>query len=284
MSDNIILNSSNITNAGNNKLKYNFPRDVKFGKNDSLAISHLNIYYSWFNISKKYNNDFFQYSWWGTDGTISVTMDVTIPSGYYTINTLYEYFQSVMVKNGHYLETTTGEINYVYFIELVTNASHYGIEFRVSSFGEWMDFGDANGLSPYTDLWTSPNPAIWALPACSKEAPIFLTPQIIIPSNSNFGKLIGFSPQTISKDTTGLVVNERYSFLNDVVPNMNPSSSFIVTSNLISNGLSNPDNVLHSFTIPNNVGFGDLITLNGDVIYAWYIVVLYSSSRGPLHS
>ena len=35
MSDNIILNSSNITNAGNNKLKYDFPRDVKFGKNDS---------------------------------------------------------------------------------------------------------------------------------------------------------------------------------------------------------------------------------------------------------
>jgi hypothetical protein len=61
VSENIVLNSANILNKnkGNNKLSYSFPRDIKFGKNDQLAISHMNIYYSWFNISAKYNNNFF---------------------------------------------------------------------------------------------------------------------------------------------------------------------------------------------------------------------------------
>jgi hypothetical protein len=44
MSDNVVLNSNHIVNAGNNKMVYKFPKDVKFGKNDKLAVSHFNVY------------------------------------------------------------------------------------------------------------------------------------------------------------------------------------------------------------------------------------------------
>jgi hypothetical protein len=165
-----------------------------------------------------------------------------------------------MVANGHYLETAENS-QYMYFIELLTNSTYYSVEFRLSSVSDQMDFG--SGL---VDITADPifvkAPTTWAVPTT------FETPQIIIPSNSNFGELLGFDAQTISQDTTGDATNKQYSFLNNFVPNLNPSSSFIITCNLINNDFSIPNNVLYSFTIPNGVRFGDLITSNTDVIYS----------------
>lgn len=268
MSDNVVLNSNHIVNAGNNKMVYKFPRDVKFGKNDKLAVSHFNVYYSWFNISAKYNNNFFQYKWFNnTNGDVDETFDVVIPDGFYTVYTLYEFFQSKMVESGHVLETIDGS-NYVYFIEFLTNSTYYAIEMRLSSVSTVMDFTNSGQTSLVvpTDESTQAYvkaPTGWVLPA------EFKTPQIIIPSNSNFGKLFGFKPATIYEDIPGSVaINKQYSFLNDIVPNMNPSSSFVITCNLINNDFSIPNDVLYSFTIPSGVSFGDLITSNTDFIYS----------------
>jgi len=266
MAQNITLNSSNIINSSNNKLRYNFPRDVKFGKDDKLAISHLNIYYSWFNISSKYNNNFFQYKWWDMNGALTEVHDVNIPDGNYSINTLHEFFQKVMVENGHYLASTDGNYFY-YFIELLTNATYYSIEFRLSTVGEVMDFNNGHGATDFQNLppdqaTVVAAPTTWAVPA------VYEAPQIIIPSNSNFGKLIGYNAQTIQVASPSTTINTQYSILNDFVPNMNPSSSFTVSSNLVRNDFSIPNDILYSFTIPNGVGFGDLITSNTDLVYS----------------
>ena len=259
MSSNIILNKTHIANQNNNRLVYNFPRATKFGKDDTVAVSHFNVYFSWFNITAKYNNNFFQYKWWDMSGDLTQIIDVTIPDGFYSVNTLYEYIQSVMVQNGHYLETLDGG-NYVYFIELLTNSTYYSVEWRLSSANSSMDFG--SGLNPVTDYCKAPT--TWALPSQ------FETPEIIIPSNNKFGELVGFNQgSNIYEDlTVQPSTNEKYSFLNHVAPNMLPSSSYIVTCNLVNNDLSIPNDVLYSFTIPNNVGFGDLISNNSDVIFS----------------
>jgi hypothetical protein len=263
MSENIVLNSSNIVNKnnGNNKLSYSFPRDIKFGKKDQLAISHMNIYYSWFNVSSKYSNNFFQYKWWdntdlgGTGGRLTTVVDVIIPDGFYSVNTMFEFIQSVMVSNNHYLLTGGGD--YVYFVELLTNVTYYSIEWRLSSL---------NAKYIVDQNLQYPANAGWKAPAISDD--FFETAQIIIPSNSNFGTLIGYTGQTITKDTYGITAAGQYSFLNDMPPDMNPSSSFIITCNLISNDLGIPNNILYSFTIPPNISFGDLITSNTDIIYS----------------
>ena len=52
-----------------------------------------------------------------------------------------------------------------------------------------------------------------------------------------------------------------------MVPQMNPSSSYVITCNLINNPLSNPSNVLSSFTT-GGTSFGGLIIPNTDVIYS----------------
>lgn len=262
MSENIVFNSTNLTNknSGNNKLSYDFPRVMKFGKKDKLAISHMNIYYSWFNISAKNNNNSFKYLWWGPDelslgGELSVIVDVVIPDGFYSVNTLFEFIQSVMYKNNHYLKTAGGD--FVYFIELLTNVTYYSIEWRLSSL---------NSKYIIDNELEYPAGSDWKAPAVSDD--FYEAPKIIIPSTNKFGELIGYNHQTIEKDTYGITKAEQYSFLNNFTPNMNPSSSFIITCNLISNELGTPNNILHSFTIPPNTGFGDLISPDTDIIYS----------------
>ena len=258
MSSNIILNRLNIQNEDNNKLTYKFPSNVTFKKDDTIALNHFSIYFSWFNISSKYNNNFFQYKWWYNTATL-VTFDILIPNGYYSVTDLFEFIMSVMVKNNHYLKTTSGDN--VYFLELITNPVYYSLEFRISSLAEVITLnGVEYNITTSTDVWIAGD---WLPPTQ------FECPQIIIPSNNNFGELIGFSEgRVISQDTSTDIINKQFSFLNTQVPNMEPSSSFIVTCSLVDNDLGVPNNILHSFTVPNNTSFGDLNSPISDITYS----------------
>lgn len=259
MSNNIIINKTHVTNSGNNRLSYKLPRDVTFGKNSLIAITHFNLFYSFFNITAKYQNNKFFYKWFDEFGDLTVLVEVLIPDGYYTVGTLNEYLQREMVQNEHYLETVENN-NYIYFIEILANSTYYAVEVRLSSISSMMDFG--SGLAPITDYCKAPNSAIWKVPDT------FQTPEFIIPSNNNFGKLIGHNAGTLSMNLTGVTINKQYSFLNNYAATVDPSSSFIVTCNLVNNDMSIPNNVLYSFTIPNGVSFGDLISPQTEVIYA----------------
>ena len=57
-------------NSSNNRLRYNFPSDQQFDENTMVALSHLNIYFSWYNITAKNNNNFFQYRFWNLAGEL----------------------------------------------------------------------------------------------------------------------------------------------------------------------------------------------------------------------
>lgn len=263
MSSNIILNKNHIVNLnqGNNRLRYDFPRDIEFKEGDTLALSNLHIYLSWFNISAKYNNNRIQYKWFNnTDGTPDELYEIVIPDGFYSISTLNEYFISVMTQRGHYLETLDGK-NYIYFIELTTNSTYYSTSFRLSSLSDQYDFGDGNGLQPVTNVCKQPT--TWVLPSGQ-----FFAPELLIASNNNLGELLGYKPQTIRQDTSTDTTNKTYSFLSDFAPNMMPSSSYIITCNLVDNEMGIPNNILYSFTVPNNTGFGDLISPHNDLVYS----------------
>lgn len=260
MSSNIILNKNHIENLnkGNNRLRYEFPRDIQFKEGDTLALSNLHIYLSWFNISAKYNNNKIQYKWFNNiDGTPDELFSIDIPDGFYSISTLNEYFISKMTQREHYLQTLDGKNN-IYFIELTSNSTYYSTSFRLSSLGDEYDFGD--GLQSVTDVCKTPS--TWVIPTS------FQCPEIIMSSNNNLGELLGFNPQTLRQDTTGEVINKTYSFLSNFAPNMMPSSSYIITCNLVENEMGIPNNILYSFTVPNNVGFGDLISPHNDLVYS----------------
>lgn len=251
MSSNIILNKTHIIGNKNNHLRYEFNKTQEFILGDTLAVSHLNIYYSWFNITSKYNNNKFQYKWFNdtVDGEPTDIYDVIIPDGYYSIDTLNEFLIKKMVENKTYLKTSDG--NNMYFIEFLTNSTYYAVEIRISS----LSAGITDVIKPDGATWTIPE-----TPKC---------PIINILSNNNFGELIGFNPGMITEIVAeNIEDNLQYSFLNNFSPNLEPSSSYILTCSMIENNLSNPNDTLTSFSIPNNVGFGDLISLNSDVIYS----------------
>lgn len=255
MSNNVILNRTHITNNKNSRLSYHFNKSVEFNEGDTLAVSHLSMYYSWFNITQENNNNKFYYKWWDTEGNLTVLEEVLIDDGYYSVEALYEYLQRHMVSKGHFLETLDGQ--YMYFIELITNSTYYNITIRLNSVSNMFDFGSGETKitnyvkTPYT--WEFPN--------------TYETPEFIIPSNNNFGKLIGFTPQTVYKDFDGSPYQGKFDFSNDITPQMEPSSSFIITCNLINNELSNPNNVLYSFTL-SQTSFGDQINPKNDLVYS----------------
>jgi hypothetical protein len=124
------MNSSNLVQDGqNNKLIYRFPNSVVF-KDNSIAVSSVSMYYSWFNISSALGNNTFTYSW--TSGTTTTTYNVVIPDGLYEIAQLNSYFQFVMISNDTYLIDSSGK--YVYYAELILNPTRYAVQLNTFLF------------------------------------------------------------------------------------------------------------------------------------------------------
>eukprot|EP01041_Mallomonas_annulata_P020772 gene20772-40659_t len=117
----VVLNSTNITNTTTNStFVYKFPSTASI-KNGSVAVSTISQYFSTYNITTAYNNNSFKYIW--VDGS---TYTVSIPDGYYSFSDLNLYLEYVLITNGHYLTTSTGD--YVYLLQLGLNTTYYSIE------------------------------------------------------------------------------------------------------------------------------------------------------------
>ena len=226
----LILNSTNVVVGDNSRFNYTFPVSATFDKDDEIAVSSINIYYSWFNISSSLGNNTFSYTW----PVGSITINITIPDGFYTANTLNSYLQSVMITNNHYLINGSG--NYVYYIEFVENSSAYSIQF--------------NSYPIPTAL-----PAGWSAPAGWTGYPaVASTPQINIPS-SNIRYILGFNAGTYPT----VVQATNYSKISDFTPQFSPVQSVLVSCSLVNNILAIPSNILFSFA-PTDTTFGSIIS------------------------
>jgi hypothetical protein len=230
----IILNSTNVVNAPtNNKLVYTFQNGgVSFTNND-IALAQLSLYYSWFNINQPiYNNNTCSYIW--IDGTV---VNIIIPNGYYSAQTLNAYIESVMVANNHYLiNTVTGD--FVYYIQLQENVTFYAIQLNCYAVPTTLG-----------TTYTFPVGATWTLPLTPT------TPQFVVNSTSNFGLLIGFNAGSyppIPQATT-------YSIISQTTPQIQPISSLNLVCSIINNPFS-VNRTLYSCGIP-AVQFGQQISI-----------------------
>jgi hypothetical protein len=199
-------------------------------KDQQVALKSISLYYAWDNISAAQQNNTFSYIWHTSSGTTTHT--VTIPDGSYSIDDLNSYLQSVMIANGHYLVNDSGD--HVYYIEFLTNAVYYAVQLNCLALPTSLPSG-------YT------NPASMTFPATA------LTPRIVIPA-TNIRDILGLSEGTYpaTPQTTD------YSTYSSTAPQVSPTQSIVMTTNLISSGLTNPPNVLYSFT-PSGTSFGSII-------------------------
>lgn len=240
----LILNSSNIVQGSNNsKFKYIFPNGGYNFKDDLVAVQEISMYFSTFNITSAYGNNSFQYIW--VNGT---TFTVTIPDGYYSIATLNEYLQYVMIQNTHYLRTTSGQN--VYLLEMVINQSRYAVQLNTYLISSAI--ATANS-------WSLPAGATWVLPTNT------ISPMFQIQSN-NFTNIIGYVAgkypnAVISGAPPAQTQTPSYSvaqsFLSSTAPQITPYSSFLVFCSLVNNRAVIPNQLVFSFT-PSNVVFGGL--------------------------
>ena len=238
----IVLNQSNIIEDGTNStLRYRFPTSVQFKKN-YIAVSSVSMYYSWFNILSSYNNNKLSYTW--TSGGVSTTHTITIPDGLYEIATLNDYFQFVMVQNGHYLISDTGQ--YVYYFDITVNVSRYAIQLNTYKVPNSLPAGyttPSNFAGFPTETF---NPVI-TFPSLFNDI-VGYTPVngIEFSSSANIGDV--YVPPLVSSNSESKNGFGTLSYLSNTSPNVQPNSSLLLSISGISNHYTQPSTIAYSIS------------------------------------
>lgn len=235
----LVLNQSNVISNGglNNIYRYNFPGSATF-QNAKIAVSNIQVYYSWQNINTYYSNNTFSIIIPVGAGT--TTLNITFPNGSYSVADLNAYIQSQLVSNNYYLIDNNG--NYVYYVEFVENGVRYSIQLNEFPVPTVLPVG-----------WTNPG---WTLPLATR------TPQVVIPA-TNIQALLGFTAGTYPAAPQATT----YSALSTSTPQLSPVSSVILGCNLVNNKLANPRSTIYSFS-PGGVTYGSLIQSSA-YQYSW---------------
>ena len=228
MSYNLVLNSNNAIN--NSTFQYKFINGFVINDEAELAISNIQIPYSWFNVTQAYNNNSIQIRFPALSTTF-FTGTITFPDGFYTATDLNAYIQQYCIQNGLYLINASGQ--YVYYLTLLYNTTYYAVQVVAQ-------------LVPIT------TPSGWSAPANWVGFHVDTrTPQITI-SNNNFGIIIGYNPGIYpSVDTANASILSTFTPLGSNV------NSLIIRCSLVDNQCGVPTDVLD--TMPINTTFGSNI-------------------------
>lgn len=218
----LILNSSNVVaNTNNSVYEYSFPAGaINFTKGQKLALGSLQMYYSTFNITALQGNNQFSYVW--IDGR---EITITIPDGFYDIGQLNDFLHFVMVQQGHYLLSTTGD--YYYFITFAVNSSNYTISLNTYPISLSLYPAASYTIgTPTTALITSSSPTtpqLWSRPT----NPIM--PMVRILAN-NFRYIVGYNTGYYPQGATGLATTPPTTPLAQAAITITPTSTFSITS------------------------------------------------------
>ncbi len=212
---------------------YNFGASAAFSQVDQIAISSIQIPYSWYNITAELLNNQLQYIF-PTSG-VSVTRSITIPDGNYSLDTLNSFLQDKMIDFGDYAVDANGDN--VYFLQLTENKTAYAAQIDV--------FPVPTSAQATTLGYTQ---------APSGGYPVSATtPQIVILDNA-FKTFSGFTPATYPAAPQGTT----YSILSQTTPKTSHVNSILISCSIINNELAVPNNIIFAFTA-SNVAFGDVI-------------------------
>lgn len=265
----LIRRSDLVANTNNSTYRYYLKQNTKFEKEDEIGLYSADIWFSWVNISKTlYNNASFQYQWFGaTDVSPLITYDIEIPDGYYSVADLQEFIVATMYGRKHYIyfksATASSSTDY-YYITLEENATAYAIQISClamplpSSIVSSGENGYQNPSIGQTGLYPE-----WVVPS---ELNSNRCPKVIINSTNNFGDLLGFSSGVYPPDEETLDT----AILSDLVPQMTPVSSVLITCNLVDNVLSDPNNVIYSFS-GTGLSYGSQIQLRPNFLQYYQI-------------
>ena len=204
---------------------------IQFKPGDKIGIQQITIPYSWFNITRAYNNNTFGYKLNG------VTYTMILPDGFYTLDDINNSFQGFMYANGHYLVDSGGNIWYP--AQLTTNITYYAIQYDAFVITPTLPTGYTNPANVLYNSVTFSNPT---------------TMQLVIPSN-NFQSIVGYNAGIYPVNPQSTV----YSCTGTLTPNLTPVNSIVIRCSLCRNNFANPQDAFYSFSP--NTSFGSNINV-----------------------
>jgi len=242
----IVMNQTNIVPDGqNNKLKFNFPNSVSL-KDKYIAVSSISMFYSWFNITAVYKNNYFTYSW--INGVTTTTYTITIPDGLYNISDINNLIQFTCIANGTYW-TTSGGVN-VYPFEMILNVPRYSVQLNTYLIPITLPVGTVLP-SNFAGLPTTTYNSVVTIPA---NFNIIIGYVVNFASNVNTAN--GYTPPTgsqyIAKNSIGTL-----SYISTTSPEVQPNNNVLFSISGINNPYMQPSSIIYSLNP--NVAVGQQI-------------------------
>ena len=232
MAYNLVLNTNN--SITNNTYQYQFINgSLQILDEAEICISNLQIPYSWFNVTKAYNNQTFQIKF-PTSSSSGQTYTITLNEGFFTVTDINAYIQQFCITNGLYLINSLGQ--YVYYLVLLYNVNTYGVQLITTLVPTSLPSGFSAPAN-----WVGYNATSYC-------------PQLIISSTNTFGKIIGYTAGTYPSVNTASA-----STLNSVIPLGSNVNSLIVRCSLVDNQVGVPTDILDTINIPTGATFGSNI-------------------------
>ena len=204
-----------------------------------------------------------------------ISLDVTIPDGFYDAASLNFFLQNTMLANNMYISDSTNSSIATFYLEVVQNQTYYGLQINLYPLPTKL-----------STTQTYPAGAAWTLLSDGNK----YTPQIILPAGLQ--KWFGFSPNSINKyplfsyDSTASLLYipsatnslqntplsfyinaalynapvQCFTFISDVCPVLHTVSALVIDCNLI-NSKYNSDRSNIFYSVPISNSFGNLITV-----------------------
>jgi len=209
-----------------------------------------------------------------TNFSNSITLNVTIPNGYYDASTLNYFLQNVCIANNCYLTDAAGSGINTYFFEILQNSTYYGFQINVyplpkvlpstlayPSGASWTLLNDGNNYTPVLTIGSG----LQKYFGFSNNIISKTSGQIAIDSSNGFMN-IPASVTTLQNSQTSLYLSnsatvvKTYTFISDVCPIIHTVNSLVMDCNLITSKF-NTDRSNTFFSIPMSASFGNLITV-----------------------
>lgn len=243
--------SDPVNNPYGNTIRIRFPMAQSFYTSE-IALAKLNVFYSWYNITAAFGNNIFQYAFPTLGGYMTFT--VTIPDGFYSIDTLNQIFQQIQVANGTYLINTVSGAN-VFFLYWVTNDTFY----RTTLFSNPIPAAGAG--------YDIPSNYPGGGPPATQQSPALIVLPTTAPAGSgstdaaySFSKVLGFLPGEYPTAVVAMTGTSQ-SFNGQFAPQIESTTSVNVSCSIANSGTINANpNVLFNFSP--EVPFGFQIVVN----------------------
>ncbi|GMF41695.1 unnamed protein product [Phytophthora lilii] len=245
------LDSTNLVQDNyNSTWKYSFPGSAADFRDVVCAVQSISMYNSEYNIdSFQFQNTTFKIEV-PTAATTSI-VSFNLADGIYTYADINRSIQTALVNAGAYLINPSGEN--VFYLQLSENSVYYAAQFDFSPTPATLPTAGGTWTRPSTGLYSTGGTG---LPTTTR------VPRLII-DNASFGSVVGLTVGTYPS-TSATVASAQ---LSNMIPQIHPTSSYIVRCDLIKNEYVASGDILSAFD-RGDAQVGQLISYKPSQ-YAW---------------